>query len=332
MTHFALEPEASRTLALARAARDINPRLRLVASTWSAPAWMKDSGSLIRGRLLPQYYDAFADYLLRFADAYRAQGVPLYALTAQNEPGFEPVDYPGMRFDPADRARFVGEHLGPKLAANAAAPLFLDYDHNWDLPASPLQVLADPVAGKYVSAVAWHCYAGQIEAQTPVHDSYPAIGAIMTECSGGEWDPGWSTGLRWFVGTLLVDGARNWGQGTILWNLALDENHGPHLGGCTDCRGVVTIDSHSGAITRNVEYYSLAHLSRFVRPGAVRIASGDNAGELRSVAYRNADDASVALLVYNGAAQSRAFTVRFEQRSVSYQLPGESVATFVWQP
>jgi glucosylceramidase len=331
LEHFALGPHGERLLSLVRAAHAINPQLRLIASPWSAPAWMKNTGSLIAGRLLPQYYDAFADYLLRFAEQYREAGVPLYALTVQNEPGYEPDDYPGMRFDPAERARFIGAHLGPKLARQTQAPLLLEYDHNWDLPISPLEVLADPEASRYVAGIAWHCYRGHVAVQSEVRDAYPKLLSLMTECSGGGWDPGWMKGLRKMVGTLLIEGARNGGQGVILWNLALDERHGPHLGGCTNCRGVVTIDSTSGSVTRNVDYYALAHLARFVRPGARRIASGSDVGGLLSVAYRNTDDGSLVLLVYNGAEVARRFTVMSERRLFAYQLPAGSVATFWWR-
>jgi len=332
LEHFALGPHGERLLSLVRAAHAINPQLRVIASPWSAPGWMKNTGSLIAGRLLPQYYDAFADYLLRFAEQYRQAGVPLYALTVQNEPGFEPDDYPGMRFDAPERARFIGAHLGPKLALLTQAPLLLDYDHNWDKPLSPLRVLADPEAAHYVAGIAWHCYRGHVAVQSKVSDAYPQLLSLMTECSGGGWDPGWVKGLRKIVGTLLIEGARNGGQGVILWNLALDERHGPHLGGCTNCRGVVTVDSSSGGVTRNVDYYSLAHLARFVRPGARRIASGSDLGGLHSVAYRNSDDGSIALLVYNGAEVARRFTVTSGQLRFAYPLPAGSVATFWWRP
>jgi glucosylceramidase len=332
LAHFTLGPYGERLLALVRDAHANNPQMRLVASPWSAPGWMKNTGSLIAGRLLPQYYGAFADYLLRFAEEYRDAGVPLYALTVQNEPGYEPDDYPGMRFDAAERAHFIGAYLGPKLAETAQAPLLLDYDHNWDVPNSPLQVLADPEAARYIAGIAWHCYRGHVAAQAPVREAFPQLLSLMTECSGGGWDPGWSKGLRKIVGTLLIDGARHGGQGVILWNLALDEWHGPHLGGCTNCRGVVTIDSTSGKVTRNVDYYSLAQLSRFVRPGARRIDSSSDMGGLRSVAYRNSDDGSLALLVYNGAGHARRFTVTSEQQRFAYSLRADSVATFWWRP
>jgi glucosylceramidase len=330
LAHFDLGPNGSRVLSLVRAAHEINPAMRLIGSTWSAPAWMKSSGSLLKGQLLPAHYGAYADYLLRFADSYRLAGVPLYGLTGQNEPGFEPTDYPGMRFEPADRARFIRENLGPGLASQAGAPLYFDYDHNWDVSESPLQVLDDPAAARYVAGVAWHCYGGEIGAQTLVHNAYPKYATLMTECSGGDWEHSWAEGLRWFVGTLLIEGGRHWGSGTILWNLALDEHHGPHLGGCGDCRGVVTINSITGAVTRNVEYYSLAHLGRFVRPGARRIESTSGLDGLQSVAYRNSDDGTVALLVFNGASGPRRFSLTVARGTLAYELPAGAAATFVW--
>ena len=330
LAHFNLDAGGTPLLPLLRAARELNPQLRVVASPWSAPAWMKDSGSLITGHLRPDAYDAFADYLLRFVDGSEQAGVPIYALTIQNEPGFEPKDYPGMRVDGAARVRFIAEHLGPRLAQRAHPPLLLDWDHNWDDPYSPLQVLGDPAASPYVAGVAWHCYKGTVAAQTMVHEARPEKDAWLTECSGGGWSTAWSNGLREFVGNLLIDGTRSWARGVILWNLALDERHGPHHGGCKDCRGVVTIDSRSGKVTRNVEYYSLAHLSRFTRPGAHRVASSNYVDGLQSVAFRNADDGSLVLLVLNGAAGEREFSVRSEGRSFRYRLPAGSVATFTW--
>ena len=144
-----------------RAALAINPDLRIVASPWSPPGWMKDSGSMVRGRLRPEAYPAFAAYLVHFVDAYAAEGVPIFALTIQNEPDFEPPDYPGMKLSAKERARIIGQFLGPMLAQRPAPPLILDWDHNWDKPASPLEVLADPVASRFIAGVAWHCYAGR---------------------------------------------------------------------------------------------------------------------------------------------------------------------------
>jgi len=332
LKHFSIDENRGDVIPVARAMLAVNPQLKIMASPWSAPGWMKDSNSLIQGRLLPKYYDAFSRYLLKYVDAYAAEGVPIFALTVQNEPDYEPKDYPGMRLNAPARARLIGDHLGPMIARRGNGPLLFDWDHNWDKPEEPLGVLSDPAAGKYVDAVAWHCYGGDVAAQSPVHDAFPEKDAYMTECSGGDWEPVRSGGLPLQAKNIIIRSARNWARGALFWNLALDEKNGPYAGGCHTCRGVVTIDSRTGAITRTDEYYALAHASRFVRPGAHRIASTESGGDLDNVAFRNADDGSLVLLVTNAAKQARRFSVGQGDRRFTYTLPPRSLATFVWKP
>ena len=331
LKHFSIDQNRGDVIPVARAMLAINPQLKIMASPWSAPGWMKDSNSLIQGRLLPQYYDAFSRYLLRYVDAYAAEGIPIFALTVQNEPDYEPKDYPGMRLNAPARARLIGDHLGPMIARRGSGPLIFDWDHNWDKPEEPLGVLSDPVAGNYVDAVAWHCYGGDVAAQSPVHDAFPDKDAYMTECSGGDWEPVRSGGLPLQMKNIIIRSMRHWARGALFWNLALDENNGPYAGGCHTCRGVVTIDSRTGEITRTDEYYALAHASRFVRPGAHRIASSGPTDDLDNVAFRNADDGSLVLLVSNSAIQPRRFSVAHGERRFAYTLPARSVATFVWR-
>jgi glucosylceramidase len=329
LARFSIEPDRANRLPLVRRALAINPALKVMASPWSAPAWMKTSDKLIKGSLRPDAYEAFAEYLARYVDAYAAEGVPIFALTIQNEPHFEPGDYPGMRVEPPARARFIGGFLGPRLKRGASRTQIFEWDHNWDEPASPLAVLGDSVARRYVAAVAWHCYGGDVTAQAAVHDSFPDIDTYFTECSGGEWAPKFGDNLVWNVRTLVVGATRNWARGVLLWNLALDENHGPHLGGCGNCRGVVTIDSKTGAVTRNVEYYALAHASRFVRPGARRVASTSGVAGLETVAFRNPDRSTV-LIVVNTTGAERRFVVRAHGRALEFGLAAGAVATLRW--
>ena len=331
LKHFSIEPNRAELLPVLRAARSINPDLRIVASPWSPPGWMKTSGSLVHGRLLPEAQPALAAYLVRFSDAFAAEGVPLFALTLQNEPDYDTPDYPGMRLEAPERARIIGQFLGPMLARRPGAPIILDWDHNWDKPESPLAVLADRQANPFIAGVAWHCYGGDVAAQTPVHTAYPDKDAYLTECSGGEWDKGWADSLRWFTRELIIGSTRGWSRGIILWNLALDEQHGPHAGGCGNCRGVVTIDSRTGAITRNLEYYVLGHASRFVMPGAHRIESTTGVKGLASVAFQN-PDGSMVLIVLNDAKSQRKFSVSSAGASFDYALPAGAVATFAWNP
>ena len=331
LTRFSIDADRRYKLPVLRRALALNPQLRLVASPWSAPAWMKSNGSLIQGTLRPDSYGAFAEYLRRSIQAYAAEGVPIFALTLQNEPAFEPPDYPGMRLTSAARAELIGRHVGPLFAASGISARILDWDHNWDQPEEPLAVLADSIARRYVSGVAWHCYAGSVGAQEVVRVAHPDKDVYFTECSGGTWAPDFADNLQWTVSTLLIGSVRGWARGVALWNLALDETGGPHLGGCGNCRGVITIDSRSGAVTRNEEYYALAHASRFVRPGAHRIASSTDVGGLQTVAFRNADDGSSVLIVLNTGTSTVPLAIRARDAVMSYVMPAKAVATIRWR-
>ncbi|HEX2718068.1 MAG TPA: glycoside hydrolase family 30 beta sandwich domain-containing protein, partial [Gemmatimonadaceae bacterium] len=320
LSRFSIDSNRTYLLPVVQRAVAINPRLTIMATPWSAPGWMKTSGSLIKGTLEPKYYGVFARYLLRYVKEYEAEGVPIHLLSLQNEPHFEPEDYPGMRLDPAARATLFKEHVGPLFAREEIETKLLDWDHNWDQPDSPLAVLSDPAARRYVAGVAWHCYGGTVSAQTRVRDAYPSKEVYFTECSGGGWSPDWGKNLDFAVGTLIVDATRHWARGILLWNLALDENSGPHKGGCGNCRGVVTIDSRSGAVTRNVEYYALAHASRFVLPGARRIASTSDTAGVKTVAFRN-EDGSKVLIALNQAGAPRTLVVRARGPWFTVALP-----------
>ena len=330
LAHFSIDVDRAEKIPALKRAIAINPQLKLVGSPWSAPGWMKSTGSLIKGTLLPRFHGAFAEYFRRWVEAYEAEGLPIFAITLQNEPHFEPENYPGMRLSPEQRASIIAKHLGPLFNQRQLRTQIWDWDHNWNDPGSPLAVIEDPAARRYVAGVAWHCYAGEISAQTTVHDRDPDKDTYFTECSGGEWAPVWADNLKWNVSKMVIGNARGWAKGVALWNVALDEKHGPHLGGCGDCRGVVTINSTTGEITRNPEYYALAHASRFVRPGAVRVESSAPDG-FETLAFRNADDRSTALIVLNTRPTPSQVAVRVGQSSFITSVPGGAVATFTWK-
>lgn len=330
LRHFRIAPQTQDVFTVVRAARAINPQLQTMASPWSAPAWMKSGGSMIKGTLREDAYDAFARYLLKYVDAAASKGVPIFALTVQNEPSFEPENYPGMRLSADQRIALIGKHLGPLLKASGRDVRILDWDHNWDMPEEPTAVLSNPEASGYIDGVAWHCYGGDIAAQSLVQARFPSKSVYLTECSGGDWEPVRSGGMTMLARQLIIGGTRHWARGVLLWNLALDETAGPHAGGCGNCRGVVTIDSRTGAVTRNDEYYVLAHASRFVRPGAHRIESSAAAEDVDNVAFTNADDGSVALIVVNSSASPRSIAVTYAERTFRYALLPKSLYTFTW--
>ncbi|MDZ4273606.1 MAG: glycoside hydrolase family 30 beta sandwich domain-containing protein [Erythrobacter sp.] len=309
--------------------RAINPKLKVIASPWSAPAWMKTSRSLIKGRLDPAHYNDFAQYLVSYTKAMAAAGTPIDMLTIQNEPHFEPEDYPGMRVDPAERASFVGEYLGPMMDRDIPETRLLDWDHNWNEPESPLAVLADAKASQFVDGVAWHCYGGDVSAQSIVHAKHPDKETWFTECAAGDWSGDWASAFQWSARALVIGAPRNWARGVVMWNLVLDQNHGPHLGGCGNCRGLVTINTESGAITREPEYYAFAHGSRFLPQQAVRVEAAANISGLETVAFLGDGESTVVVIVFNGNDRDEDISINVDGRVWQGKMPPGSLATYV---
>jgi len=327
LTHFSIDHDREEIIPLLKQARELQPRLRLMATPWSAPAWMKTSGSLVGGRLRSDYAGAYASYFVRFAQAYADEGLPIDFVTVQNEPHHEPPDYPGMRMDAGEQAAFIRDHLGPAFAAQGLSTRILVWDHNWDEPEYPIAVLDDTGARTYAAGAAFHCYAGSPTAQARVAAAHPDRGIWFTECSGGDWSPDYGANLRWNARTLVVAALRNEARSLLLWNLALDATGGPHTGGCSGCRGVVTVDG--GTYRLEVEYDILGHLAKFVFPGAHRVASTQVEGRIETVAFRNADG-STALVAFNASATSESVAVSIGEQAFSATLPAGALATFVW--
>jgi glucosylceramidase len=291
---------------------------------------MKTSGSMIGGTLLPSSFAALAHYFVRFVQSYQAAGVPIFAVTPQNEPRNIPGDYPGMGMTAEEQAVFVRDHLGPAFRDANLKTKIMVFDHNWDMMDFPETILRDPRAAEFTAGIATHCYGGAPQAQTPLHNQFPSKGIWLTECSGGNWQKG---NLLVAQASLIIETTRNWAQSVVLWNLALDQNHEPHLGGCTDCRGVVTIDHSTSpaTITPTVDFTALAHASKFILPGAFRIDSNSSEeSPLEHVAFRNSHD-SVVLLVVNPAATPAKFNVAWRGQYATYELPPGAVVTLRWR-
>ena len=324
LAHYDFSPVADNIVPLLKQARAINPRLLVMASPWSAPAWMKRNRSLIQDTLDIRHVDSFARYLARFANDMDAAGVPLFALTLQNEPSYEPKDYPGMRLSAAQRID-LHKRLGPMLQGKVK---LFDWDHNWDKPEEPSTVLSDPEAALWVDGIAWHCYGGDVSAQSKVHERFPDKDAYLTECSGGDWEPVKSNGISGQVRTLIVGTTRHWARGVLFWNMALDEKNGPFAGGCMTCRGVVTIHA-DGSATPTDDWYILGHASRFVLPDAHRVASEGGPEGIDHVAFVNPDGSRV-LVVSNVGKQSRMLRLSEGATRLAWQQPARSVITLTW--
>jgi glucosylceramidase len=331
LARFSIARDRTHVIPALLEARRLNPRLSIMGSPWSPPGWMKTTGSMIGGSLKPEAYSAFASYLVKFVQAYAAAGVPVQSITLQNEPHYTPLDYPGMFMSPQQQVLLIEGHVGPAFAAAGLRTEVFVWDHNWDEPEYPSVVLQDPEARRYATGTAFHCYSGQPEAMSIVHDSHPDKGMYMTECSSGFWGPpDFGGSLIENVKTLIIRGTRNWAQAIVKWNLVLDENDGPHTGGCTNCTGVATIFRNSRTYRLTADYYALGHASKFVIPGARRIGSTTFQHEgLESVAFVN-PDGSHALVALNTATVARRVNVAWNGQSFTYDLPAGSVATFTW--
>jgi glucosylceramidase len=331
MKHFTIDRDRQYILPVLREALAVNPKLKIIASPWSPPGWMKTSGSMIGGTLLASSFAPLARYFVRFVESYEAAGVPIFGVTPQNEPRNIPGDYPGMGMTAEEQTTFIREHLGPAFRDAHLKTKIMAFDHNWDLMDFPDKILSDPKAAEFSAGTATHCYGGSPDAQTKLHDHFPAKGIWLTECSGGEWQKG---NLLVAQADLIIQTTRNWGQSVVLWNLALDQNHAPHLGGCTDCRGVVTID-HSKSptvVTPTVDFTALAHASKFVAPGALRIDSTSSEDSpLKHVAFRNSDG-SIVFLALNPGERAVTFSIAWQGQYATYVLQPGAVATFHWQP
>lgn len=354
LEHFSIAHDEKQILPLLREAKRLNPELTVMGTPWSPPAWMKEDDDLNGGRLKadPRIYDAYARYLVKTVEAYAAAGVPLDYLSVQNEPQHRAPDgYPGTEMR-VDQQAAVIEALGPLLKKASPSTKLLGYDHNWatspyDLanmrpgeegePDYPYRLL-ETGAARWLDGIAFHCYAGEPSAMTAMHDAHPDKSIWFTECSGSHDakdtpEQVFRGTLTWHARTLAVGVPRNWAKSVVTWNIALDDENGPHLGGCATCTGLVTV-SDDGSVRRDAEFFTIGHLSKFVKPGAVRVASTNYGttgwnGRLTDVAFRN-PDGSTALVVHNESDDPRTFAVAVGDHHFEYELPGGALATFVW--
>jgi len=332
LTAFSLGSDLTDVVPMLKAARAKNSAIKIMGTPWTAPPWMKEQYQWAGGWLSTTYYQTYANYFVKYVQAMQAQGVPIYAVTLQNEPLFA-ASYVSMRMDPGNEAAFLKNNIGPAFQNAGLSTKLIAYDHNWDNGPNGnyvQSVLADASAASYVAGSAWHGYSATsgIPNMTTVHNAYPTKDIWFTEITGSVGSS-FAGDLKWHLSNIIIGNLRNWAKSALEWNLALDQNNGPTNGGSTNCRGVVTINNGTGAVTRNVEYYALGHASKFVDPGAVRIASNSVAGGLEDVAFKNPDGSRVLLALNNGSA-STTFKVSWNKQSFTYTLAAGAVATFKW--
>ncbi|MBK9290106.1 MAG: glucan endo-1,6-beta-glucosidase [Bacteroidetes bacterium] len=331
LQNFSLSKDTLDVIPVMQKVKTIAPDLFIMGSPWSAPAWMKTNGSLKGGKLRSDCYSVYADYFVRYVQAMQAKGISISHVTPQNEPLYFTAAYPCMEMQSGEQLVFIRDHLGPKFAQAGLSTKIINYDHNWDNTTYSIQILNDPQAKAFTAGSAFHGYGGQVSAMSAVHNAHPDRELHFTEISGGAWAPDFSDNLMWYMRNIFIGTALNWSRSALMWNLALDEYHGPRNNGCPNCRGVVTINQSTRQITFNEEYYAIGHFSKFVRPGAVRVSAlwAQSLTNIEAVAFVNTDG-SKALVISNYDNNFKTFTVRQGNKFFSCSIPSKSVATLVW--
>jgi glucosylceramidase len=325
LASFSLSQDLTHLVPVIKAILLINPNIKILGSPWSAPVWMKDNGLSKGGTLLTAYYGTYANYFVKYIQAMQAQGIRIDAVTLQNEPQ-NPDNNPSMVFSAAQEATFVKNNLGPAFQTAGLTTKIIVWDHNCDNSNYPITVLNDAAAYPFIDGSAFHLYAGDISAMSTVHNNFPAKNLYFTEqftSSNGNFNGD----LQWHLRNVIIGSMRNWSRNALEWNLANDPSYGPHTpGGCTECKGALTLNGNS--VTRNVAYYIIAHASKFVPAGSVRIESNVTSS-LQNVAFKTPAGKKV-LIVLNDASSNQVFNIKFKGKWISTALGAGSVGTYIW--
>jgi glucosylceramidase len=325
LNNFSIDAEKTYMIPLLKEILVINPQIKILASPWSAPLWMKTKQSFINGNLNTAYYDAYARYFVKYIQAMQDEGISIDAITPQNEP-LNPHDIPSMVMTSSEQIAFIKDHLGPAFQEAQLNTKIILYDYNCDAYQYPLDVLSDNTVFDFVDGTAFHLNDGYITALSKVHDAFPEKNIYFTE-RGTASPSNFNNDLRWHIKNLIIGAPRNWSRNVLEWNLATDENFEPHLeGACTTCLGALTIEGVN--ISRNVSYYIIAHASKFVLPGSVRVDS-NIPNDLQNIAYQRADGKKV-LIVLNDSNTDQTFGIKFKNKIATASLTAGSVATYVW--
>jgi glucosylceramidase len=331
LEHFTIDRDRGDLLPMIQAAQKVAGRpLKLLASPWSPPAWMKTNGEMNHGgSLRPECRQAWADCYLRFIEAYEAEGVPIWGLTVQNEPGAVQT-WDSCVYTAEEERDFVRDHLGPALhGAGRADVKLLVWDHNRDLLYHRVKpIYDDPECSRYVWGAGFHWYGGDFfENVRQVHDAWPDKKLVFTEgcAEGGPHAGEWAVGERY--GKSIVNDLNRWAVGWLDWNLLLDERGGPNHAGNL-CSAPILYDTRSRSIHYQSAYYYIGHFARFVRPGARRVGLGNSREDLEATAFRNLDD-SVVIVAMNRTDAPVALGVTIEDDRVLDVLPAHAIVTLV---
>lgn len=322
LAQFSIEKDRAYVLPVVKASQAANPDLLFFASTWSAPAWMKTTGKLGGGKLRPECYPVYAKYLLKFIQAYEAEGVPIHAVTVQNEPHMIHPGYPTTLWTAEEMRDFIRDHLGPLFKENGVKTLIWCWDHNWNKPEAPRTILSDPQAAQYIDGTGFHHYEGKVEAQSAIKAEFPEKHIYFTE--GSVFRPRGAVQIANIL--------RNWSRSYSAWVVMLNEHRKPNRGPHSASATIIELKD-TGAVEYRNDYYLYGQFMKFIPRGAVRVESDNPEGKrlFSNVAFRT-PEGKMVLVVANAERNNAAFSVRCGEQAFDAALPAGSVATYVWTP
>jgi len=325
MTNFTLEEDKKHLIPVLKEILKIIPNIKILASPWSPPAWMKTNNSSIGGSLKPEYYEAYSNYFIKYLKNMNAEGITIDAITIQNEP-LHSNNNPSLLMLPGEQANFIKGYLGPSFQTNNLKTKIIIYDHNADRIDYPISILNDSEARQYIDGSAFHLYGGDINDLSNIRMAHPDKNLYFTE----QWigAPGnLSEDLRWHARNLLIGASRNWCKTIIEWNLAADENQDPHTpGGCTECLGAITISNNN--YIKNPGFYIIAHIAKYVRPGSKRIYS-TTSPTLPNVSFLRNDN-KIVTIVLNDSNSEIYFNIEHNEKYINSKLSSGALGTYIW--
>lgn len=317
----------------------INPDVKIIGSPWSAPRWMKESDSWTSASLSEDHYEDYARYFVKWIQYMEAQGFDIYAITPQNEP-LNKGNSMSMYMEWTQQRDFIKNALGPAFEAAGLDTKILVFDHNYNYDSItsqqdyPLHIYADSDASKYVAGSAWHSYGGSVSTLDQIIYEYPEKEIYFTEASIGEWNYTFAGCLLDDFESIFLGTLSRMGKGVTLWNLMLDDNKGPYSpasGSCKTCYGAVDINSSDyKTLTYRSHYYNIAHASKVIKPGAVRIGtSGYEVDGLTYLAFENPDD-SIGIIILNDNSAAQTLVFAETGYTVRCSVPAKSLVSLIW--
>lgn len=326
MLNFSLSgPDSMHLIPLLQEIIAINPSIKILATPWTAPTWMKTNNSWIGGSLNPSYYAAYSLYFVRYLQEMSAHGINIWGITPQNEPQ-NPWNEPSMLMSSSEQITFINNHLGPGIDTSGFNTKIIAFDHNCDNTAYPISVLNN---SSYVDGAAFHMYAGNISAMSTVQNATGKNVYFTEQYTDINGD--FNGDMGWHMENVVTGSLNNGSKCVMEWNLATDASYGPRTpGGCSVCLGALTIQSPS-SYTTNVSYYIIGQVSKFVQPGAKKIDVSTNSTQLFVTAFKNPDN-SLAILAYNywgGVNDTENIQLVIGNQKVDFSIPPRTAVTFV---